>query len=410
MLVRTGLSKLTLGVLATAAMSAAAAGQCRYELTVIEHYCQPDDTSPTVPTAINDNGDICGFVTICTVGDKFPFVWTEAGGLQLLLGPPGTKSGTAYGIHNDGRIVGEINIPGPSAARAFVYDAGQWTMLDPVFPDGPAQSSARAIDDDGTIVGRRGIAEDSHSPWNAFIWHECDGFTDLGVMNGPRSEAAAISNGRVVGSTGASAAGDNAFIHDSGQTTVLDPIPGGSRSSAKAVNASGAVCGGGRLPVDGEPPTCCSRAFVWSSGVYEVLEPIAAHERSWANAISEEGVVLGQSWTGGTNGLATMWIDGRGIDINKLIIGASEVRLFEAVAVNSSGQIAAAASGPMGILAVRLDPISPSPADLDGDCDTDHGDMMKLFDDWGRTESIADLNADGTVDALDFLFLLAHWG
>jgi probable HAF family extracellular repeat protein len=398
-----------LGTTALALTTRSAHGQCQYELTVVEHYCHPDETSPTIPTAINDHGDVCGFVTICTVGDNMPFVWTEASGLQLLPVPPGTESGQAHGIHEDGRIVGEINIPGPSAARAFVYAAGEWTLLDPVFPDGPARSAATAIGADGTVVGYRGISETDSSVYNAFMWHTSDGFTDLGVMDGPRSVATATSQGRVVGWTGVAAGGNNAFLHQAGKTVVLDVIPGGTRSAATAVNSTGILCGYGRLTVPGAPAGR-SRAFVSDGASLTVLHPIGDHEKSAASAVTRQGCVLGRSWSGGVYGVATVWRHGEAVDINTLVTDGAAFAIHDAVAVNARGQIAAAAVGPNGVVAVRLDPMRNSPADLDGDCRADHRDMIRLFGDWGLEESVADINADGTVDALDFLLLLAHWG
>jgi hypothetical protein len=49
---------------------------------------------------------------------------------------------------------------------------------------------------------------------------------------------------------------------------------------------------------------------------------------------------------------------------------------------------------------------------LDGDDDTDQGDLGVLLSDWGCTggDCVGDLNGDGNTDQADLGVLLADWG
>ncbi|MHC5024022.1 MAG: S8 family serine peptidase [Planctomycetota bacterium] len=59
--------------------------------------------------------------------------------------------------------------------------------------------------------------------------------------------------------------------------------------------------------------------------------------------------------------------------------------------------------------AALLGPVAPEPGDLDADGTIDLVDLLLLMADWGLTHSSADLDGDGTVGIQDLLALLAAW-
>jgi hypothetical protein len=54
------------------------------------------------------------------------------------------------------------------------------------------------------------------------------------------------------------------------------------------------------------------------------------------------------------------------------------------------------------------------PSNCDGDADdsgvVDVGDLLIVIDQWGQTDSLADINQDGIVDVSDLLMIVGNWG
>jgi hypothetical protein len=64
-----------------------------------------------------------------------------------------------------------------------------------------------------------------------------------------------------------------------------------------------------------------------------------------------------------------------------------------------------------GFWAVVFSQPEPCAGDLDGDGDTDHGDLGVLLADWGCTSDCdGDLDGDDDTDHADLGILLADWG
>jgi probable HAF family extracellular repeat protein len=110
------------------------------------------------PTAINAHGDVVGFAGDAsdpTAGITHAFVWTRAGGMQL-LNPASNDNSTATGINARGQVVGYF-VAGDGALHGFVWDAANGMQdLNGLRQAGYTQVLALAndIDDAGVIVGR----------------------------------------------------------------------------------------------------------------------------------------------------------------------------------------------------------------------------------------------------------------
>ena len=97
--------------------------------------------------------------------------------------------------------------------------------------------------------------------------------------------------------------------------------------------------------------------------------------------------------------------------MNTLVVPGSDIFLSSGAGdVNLSGQMLAWGRNMEGdSITALLTPIDPSPADLDGDCDTDADDLLALLEDWGQSQSPADFDHSGAVGFADLLFLLSNW-
>lgn len=109
------------------------------------------------PMAINEHGDVVGFAgdpSDDTGGITHAFIWTRAGGMQLLDTDPGDNS-TATGINAQRQVVGYF-VAGDGSLHAFVWDSGNGMRDLNDFKGSYPNVIALAddINDAGVITGR----------------------------------------------------------------------------------------------------------------------------------------------------------------------------------------------------------------------------------------------------------------
>lgn len=197
-----------------------------------------------VPASINNLGVVIGLILL---GDPYytMFIWTQAGGLQLMDGlQPIDGGGYANKIKDDGRMVGEKN------THAWLWTApGPGTDLGGL--TGFAYTWAMDINQNGQVVG---MAYNSNGkPCHAFSWTQAGKLKDLGV-EGRNSMAFGINNqGYIVGwsdfqgdylvTRGALwTPGGDLFNLD---TLVVDKPIGVEIGDASAINQKGVIVGQG---------------------------------------------------------------------------------------------------------------------------------------------------------------------
>lgn len=391
-----------------AVLAPGAAGQCRYEVTVIEGPECAYGQASMYSSKLNEQGHIVGFF-VCPTGYAEPFLWTPETGLIELPLPPNSYAAGAKDVNSSGQIVGWM-IHNDYGDRGFVYEDGEYTILSPVIPNS-GWCGAWAINNDGTVVGYRSITEDAN-PYNAFIWSADEGFTDLGVMEGPYSAARDISeSGLVVGWTGYLTPGDEAFLWDNGELTILGPIPGGISSTGRSVNNRGEIAGAGAIEVV-RSTELLGAGFVWHSGVWTMLQPIPGGEQTGAVAINDLSQVAGVSGPVGADYVhATLWHDNLPYDLNDLADLEPGFHIEACDDINNAGQIIAEGYDAQYCTVVfLLTPIDRPRGDIDCDCDVDVADLLFLLGEWGKPHSLADINDDGIVNFWDLLVLLHNWG
>jgi len=237
---------------------------------------------------------------------------------------PGRAS-EARAINQDGDVVGWAEVTGPAypVPRAVLWRDRQIIDLGTL---GGRISRARGINADGVVVGSALVTGDYF--FHAFMWR--DGvMTDLGTLPGyPGSDAFGIApDGRIVGRSQQSVDVGHAVLWENGTIVDLGTL-GGTTSVAYAINPSGVVVGSSKTPDGNE------HAFVWRDGVMADLGTLGG-AKSVAYAINPSGDIVGSSTTAAGEEHAVLWPKGGTIVDLGTLGRVSSV----ATGINPSGQI-----------------------------------------------------------------------
>ncbi len=194
----------------------------------------------SVAQAINDRGQIVGWSETSS-GEIHATLWQDSTIIDLGVLPGRTHS-YAFGINNDGQIVGTSSnddVFTTTAERdAFLWENGVMTDLGPRDVN---YNTAYSINDLGQVVG---WSNSVTGPIHAFLWHDRQ-VTDLGVLPDTEySEARAVNNaGQIVGFSETVGSTDTRpFIWQNGFMTDLGRL-GGTRGFAWDINNRGQIIG-----------------------------------------------------------------------------------------------------------------------------------------------------------------------
>jgi probable HAF family extracellular repeat protein len=277
---------------------------------------------------IDDAGTAVGFVNqfgyCCDdsfLGDT-PFEFRGAAG-AVLNGPTG---GHANAINNRGQVVGyNFNAPGFPFNEAVIWDNGTPKQIGILFEDASnfiGVSSAMAINDAGVVVGSSTTTPpagnpNATAPQHAFSWKAGGKMLDLGALaigsSTESSQANAISPGGVIVGQSVTAAGfTHAVQFQNGKVIDLGALEG-AMGTSMALGASDAIIAG---TSDGD-------AVVWQGGKIASLPTLGGIGGS-AASVNSSGQIVGFSLNKAGEDRATLWQDGKAIDLNSLIspIGA----------------------------------------------------------------------------------------
>lgn len=254
------------------------------------------------------------------------FAWKMGGTIRALGGLPGGDYSQAFGINNEGLIVGSSNTN--STLRAVIWSANGRTREIGTLP-GDSGSQALGINARGEVVGYSSGPNGIH----AFLWTEKDGMRDLEGKTGyGETTAIAINDlSQVVGKSRVAGA-THAFLWTSSQGMLdLGTLPGDRSSSASGINNLGEVVGFSH----GSRGT---RAFFWTKkeGMRD-LGGLAGGSYSEALGINDAGQVVGLAGDCGFVWTRTLGLQ----DLNAMLPADSGVHITGAFAINDRGQIAA---------------------------------------------------------------------
>jgi probable HAF family extracellular repeat protein len=363
---------------------------------------------------INNSGDVAGWCY--TLPINTPHAFLRSGGtmtdLGVLGGVPTATDSEAYGLNDNGRVVG-WSWDANGNTRAFLYNG---TSMQDLGTLGGSHVTAYAINNAGQIVGTSSTTNDTYPPYHAFLYSN-GSMQDLGTFGGSGSSAAAISqNGQIAGTVSYSTPSyySHAVLYSSGTVHDLGVLGTGTYSWPSGVNNSGQVVGTSYIDSSGT-----YHAFLYTGGSMHDLA-LAGSTYSSANAINNGGQVVGNYYApwitdGSTYGHAFI-SDGGGAmtDLNNLINPASGLILEMGTSINDQGWIvgrAHRAGDPykysIGFLAK---PSLAGDVNLDGAVNmSDLSVVLTNFDKSGMTWTQGDLNGDGTVAMDDLTKVLAQF-
>jgi probable HAF family extracellular repeat protein len=299
---------------------------------------------------ISNQGEVVGYAQIPKSLDLRSYVY-RAGGKQLLPTLPGYKISGGNGINDLGHVVVEASRSpskhekhGPLGwpTRVFLWRNGKMRDLGTL---GGRDSDSPHMNNHDEVVGRSwtrrtfiaklGITSLNMTICRAFLWR--DGrMRDLGTLGGHDSHAAGINDrGQVVGTADTSVPEEHAFLWENGRMRDLGTA--GIKSAAFGINNKGEVVG-----VSG------GRAVLWQQGKMTYLGSLGGRlVNGVAAAINNGGQVVGTAYTSTMETdphplrRGFLYREGRMLDLNDLIPKETQWVLEGAWAINDRGQIIA---------------------------------------------------------------------
>jgi uncharacterized membrane protein len=283
--------------------------------------------------ALNDRGEAVGLSRNLDA-KQTAVLWRDEGvidlGVTAFLGVVAASNGTvAQGINNKSEIVGTAS--GIFTPASFYWNEGQLRNLG-------SPTSARDINERGQIAGSSCGAVANNCP--ALLWEPDGRVVSLQDLPGGFSIGDGWANndrGEIVGNSWGSA---NVAEAVSWQGGVVEPL--GAEGTAFDINNRGQIVGVARVDE--------RRAVIWQerelivlpSRVGEVLSLL--RDFSAALAINEHGVVVGRATVAPpSQSGATLWQEGRAVDLNEVLCSPlpRSMSLTTAVDINERGEIAA---------------------------------------------------------------------
>ena len=364
-------------------------------------------------TAINASGVVVGASATADGVHGFRY---NGGIIQDLGKFPGAQDTAPASINAGGQIAGSWTTGfSPPGWQPFVYD-GTYHGLDTLGAQG---GQAASINDAGKIVGTLTFADHSQ---HAFLY---DGTTHdlVPVLGGVRSSANAINNtGAIVGSIATAFSHPaQAYLYD-GTLHMLGELAPGHGSAPIAINATGQVVGNAPAAVDASGNTL-PRAFIWDGSIHQLNIPSGPVSQStgeaYATGINSGGQAVGYSLHFEFGPYALLWDAGthQGHYLDDLANLPSGWVMQEATGINDAGQIVgyggqADAFGRLSFIhALLLTPRIPGDANLDGSVGFD--DLLILAQHFSTPTTHfteGDFDGDGTVGFSDVLLLAQHFG
>jgi uncharacterized membrane protein len=369
---------------------------------------------PTYASGISPNGRyVVGYYEICGNGFYRSFLFDTLINVMTTLPWPGSgwHSMTAADCNNAGVVVGDgwsDSVAG--GRRGWIYDSvtQQYTIIEPL---GGSWSLVAAINSTGAVCGYRSntYVGDPANPHEAFIWTPNNGgeFTNLGVLNGPKSAATDIADdGTVVGWTGGNGLYNvRAFTYSKGSISVLPAIMPGGSSQASATNGN-LVVGFGRTAWN----VFEKHAFVFDIATkIMVTIPPPVECESICEDVSPDGLVVG-AFLCNPFGHPLVWSNGRLANIGERTINPNSGVIVGLTSVSANDVTTAAGLDAAGkTVAFVLELGFASPADIAPNCRVDIDDLLLVVNEWSESDSPADINQDNTVNVEDLLMVINEW-
>jgi uncharacterized membrane protein len=369
----------------------------------------PVASSLTIGQSISPNGRyvVGSYLVHSLAADKAFYYDTQSGQFVPLPVLPGTFTSMAMDVNDAGQVVGRVTIP--AGNKGFIYSiaTGQYTLLEPINPQGVCDLTG--ITSDGVVSGTRSIGSKSDPvfPKTAFIWSPESGFVDLGVVDGWSTFGVDIAEDRSV----AVGVGFGLAAHwwDGKQSSTVGMLPGADGLTPWGISSGHRVVGSA-LFIQGA--TSWSLPFDFHDGVLTALPVLDAVNRSCvAHSVSGQGLVVGacKPLEGPGIWLPCAW-HARGVTHLRNVIGSAPgIVLGSAVSISETEHIVCAARSAGHQVTVVLAPLTDVPGDTNCDQAVDADDLIAVILYWGETSSLADVTHDGVVNADDLILVIESW-
>src|SRR5262249_18636212 len=299
----------------------------------------PDYYGPfTEGTSISSNGK---YVTGIGADDNSQanshiaaFLWSAATGITN-LGPAAPAQGVGFSVNDSGLVAGYICQTCSGDAHAAFFSNGSIIDLNGANPN----SIANGINNSGQITGAV----------NGFYGFRYDTATSSGVCLGSLNGVApttftgatipacpgfsvpfAINNsGQITGWSDSFSGPGHVFLFSGG---VMTDIGAGDGSRAFAISDNGNITG--QLP---------DNAFAYINGVFTDIGNLPGFLDSRGTGINSRGQIVGLSWSPPDYNDTVAWLyqNGTFYALNDLMLPGFDFFLYEAMAINDSGQIVA---------------------------------------------------------------------
>ncbi len=218
---------------------------------------------------INNNGKIVGWSnTLADGSDHKAFIYdTATDSMEALQGPMlGGARSFAFDINDSDQIIGTATTANGSA-NAFIYQNGVATNLGSL--DNSGYSEARGINESGQVTG---FSLDKNNNYTAFIYDDVNGMQSLGGFGGDSEGYDINSHGDVVGKAKDVDGNNIAFLYSKGQMYNLFSLLSAEDQElwkelreGFAINDDGDIVGRGRIWTDKTAGRNASRAFLLKS-------------------------------------------------------------------------------------------------------------------------------------------------
>jgi probable HAF family extracellular repeat protein len=269
-----------------------------------------------------------------------------------------------YGLNSQQIVVGAVPVTFGMFGSVHAYSLSETTFTD-LGTLGGSSSTAYGIADNGEIVGTSDVAGAAYTHAFAYLDGEMH---DLGTLHGGNSAATAVNaHGEITGYSDDAAPGQpsrpRAFLYTGGAMRDIGTL-GGSSAKGAAISSVGAVTGTSALAGD-----AVSHAFLYANGTMHDLGSLDTY--SEGVGVNTAGDVVGNSGSGPVN-LAHSFVYTNGVmyDLDDVVIsGIGAATLTGAVGINDAGQIAVSGCTPDGFCQSfglnRLALVPPVPPTVD---------------------------------------------
>ena len=236
---------------------------------------------------INDDGVVVGTSEISPGGAYHAFVYSD-GELTDLGVPMDFADSCAYGINDAGEVVGYASMADGSDPRPFIYDGSTMSLIG----DGDLSGYAYSVNCDGIAAGQ--FVDDDGDGDDGQMMDDDGDAINVGSLGGPGAAAYTVNDvGLAVGAADTLGGDSHAFV--SNGTTMTDAgTLGGSESVLWDVNNSGVAVGRSYIADDNGFQAAIYNMTDGMQNLNGLIGDASANWTLWdARAINDNGLITG---------------------------------------------------------------------------------------------------------------------